>query len=285
MHHPCLEFFSAPNTWWIISIELILEIPALAFLGFLFYTARESIRKLTQSNCPILTTYYAMLWFVSGFNLIRASIDLSPEKGGSALRTGVWLWTVGGLFFLEVSVVLLLAQGYLISGRKAMLQTGLTAGIITILLLIYKGMFLWLGWIEVYGVSESNYMKQTQVAKFFFWCLKPLVCLVVYSVILALPHTRWREVLPARPSFQRYIGFLVGLNFFTLLGASLLTADVTQGYCVYGVCAWVYFSLYPPALYLTFLFDFFQNEEMLALDEAYYSEMKDAGYFEEDDEV
>ena len=39
----------------------------------------------------------------------------------------------------------------------------------------------------------------------------------------------------------------------------------------------------PQLLYLTFLSEFFWSNEELDMDLMYYSEMKEAGYFEEDD--
>jgi hypothetical protein len=47
-----------------------------------------------------------------------------------------------------------------------------------------------------------------------------LAFLAVYAGILALPHTKWRDRLPAKPSFYRYILVLFGLNLLASLGAA-----------------------------------------------------------------
>ncbi len=47
------------------------------------------------------------------------------------------------------------------------------------------------------------------------------------------------------------------------------------------IAAWLYYAAYPPLLYCTFLAEFFQDEQ-LDLDTMYYSEMRDAGCFEDD---
>lgn len=45
--------------------------------------------------------------------------------------------------------------------------------------------------------------------------------MVVYALILALPYTKWRDRLPAKPSFYRYIIVLFGMNSLAALGALL----------------------------------------------------------------
>lgn len=46
-----------------------------------------------------------------------------------------------------------------------------------------------------------------------------LLFLVVYALILILPYTKWRDRLPAKPSFYRYIIVLFVLNLLAALGA------------------------------------------------------------------
>jgi len=116
--------------------------------------------------------------------------------------------------------------------------------------------------------------------KWGFWLLHSLCFLIVYCGILVLPYTKWRDCLPAKLSFYRYVAVLAMLNLISCLGALLLTCGVVNGYCVYGVASYVYQSFYPPLLYVTFLSEFFHDDD-LDLDLMYYSEMKDAGYFDE----
>lgn len=69
-----------------------------------------------------------------------------------------------------------------------------------------------------------------------------------------------------------------------VLGAALIGSHVRLGYCVYGAASVAYYAGYPPLLYATFLASFFQSEDV-DLDDYYYSEMSEAGYFEGIDEV
>ncbi len=45
-----------------------------------------------------------------------------------------------------------------------------------------------------------------------------LLFLLVYALILILPYTKWRDRLPAKPSFYRYIVVLVVVNVLAALG-------------------------------------------------------------------
>ena len=57
-----------------------------------------------------------------------------------------------------------------------------------------------------------------------------LLFMVVYALILILPYTKWRDRLPAKPSFYRYIVVLFTVNLLAALGnlRSLTLACLTS---------------------------------------------------------
>ena len=120
-------------------------------------------------------------------------------------------------------------------------------------------------------------------SKWSFWLLHSLLFMAVYGTILTLPLTRWRDVLPAKPSFYHYVRALLLLYGISALGSVMIASKLTWGYCVYAVSGWTYFALYPPLLYLTFLQEFFADNG-LDLDMMYYSEMREAGCFDVNDD-
>lgn len=75
------------------------------------------------------------------------------------------------------------------------------------------------------------------------------------------------------------------LNKGTLLAGTVAALGIPLGfhwgYCVVGLCNGAYYVGYPPLLYVTFLADFFREDDY-ELENAYYSEMEEAGYFEDD---
>lgn len=120
-------------------------------------------------------------------------------------------------------------------------------------------------------------------SKWSFWLLHHLVFGMVYLVILLIPFTQWRERLPAKASFYRYVSILSIYSLTAVLGSILIGSTVQAGYCVYGIADFLYYAGYPPLLYWTFLSEFFSDEE-LDLEVLYYAEMRDAGYFEDEED-
>lgn len=181
------------------------------------------------------------------------------------------------MVLLEVSVVVFLLQGYITSGVEALIRTlAISSGIAVfeaIIVLIY-----------IFGINVPLFMfsedGDMSWAKWSFWLLHHLAFLVIYLLILVVPYTQWRDLLPAKPSFYRYVAALFLLSLTAVLGSILIGSHVAAGYCVYGVASFLYYAAYPPLLYWTFLAEFFADDE-LDLELMYYSEMRDAGYFED----
>lgn len=63
------------------------------------------------------------------------------------------------------------------------------------------------------------------------------------------------------------------------VGAIMVAEHADSGYCVFGVTNILYYTLYAPLLYFTFLASFFQSDEV-DLENYYYSEMSEAGFLE-----
>jgi len=64
------------------------------------------------------------------------------------------------------------------------------------------------------------------------------------------------------------------LNTISALSCGLLASGVGIGYWIYGFTNICYHLFYPPFVYVTFLADFFQEED-LHLKDVYYSKLKD----------
>ncbi|KAG6530511.1 hypothetical protein ZIOFF_012750 [Zingiber officinale] len=87
--------------------------------------------------------------------------------------------------------------------------------------------------------------------------------------------------LAARPSFYNYVCAMLLLNSMSLFGCLLASNGSGFGIWLFNLTTVCYHSLYLPLLYVVFLADFFQEEDM-RLENVYYSEMKDAGFFDDD---
>jgi hypothetical protein len=117
-------------------------------------------------------------------------------------------------------------------------------------------------------------------SKWSFWLVHALIATLIYATILILPFTQWRDLLPAKSSFYGYVRCLLLVYTCLAVGAILIGSKLLAGYCIYGIANWLYYAAYPPVVYLTFLADFFADDQ-LDMDLLYYSEMRDAGCFED----
>ncbi|CAM6087522.1 unnamed protein product [Calypogeia fissa] len=257
--------------------HVLLLLPSLVFLLFLAWRVQSSVRKLAHSKSHIMSTYYVFLWIIAVLNLCWCILEITQAKSSS--RATVWnvmsLVTRFGMVLLEVSVVVFLSQGYLISGWDALLRTLLISGLFAAVDAIVKAIY-------IFGMEIPLLLNEDDAGnwqKWGFWLVHTIIFICVYAVILILPHTRWRDHLPAKPSFYRYVFMLFVLNIVSAIGSFILGLGADFGYCVYGLTTFSYYAFYPPLLYITFLADFFREED-LQMDDVYYSEMKDAGYFD-----
>ncbi|CAI5500289.1 unnamed protein product [Closterium sp. Naga37s-1] len=157
----------------------------------------------------------------------------------------------------------------------------------------------------------------TAGAVWLFWLAHDALRAAVYAALLSLPLSQWRDALPggwhslsyynaavagereaggckgagrarvvkeawrSRPAFHRYLLLLLLLHSASAFASLLLTLHVPAALCMRGLAVCVYWALFPPLLYITFLADFFQDEDT-EVEDAYYSEMRDAGVFDAD---
>ncbi|XP_031278038.1 protein CANDIDATE G-PROTEIN COUPLED RECEPTOR 2-like [Pistacia vera] len=117
--------------------------------------------------------------------------------------------------------------------------------------------------------------------KWGMWIIHNLLLTAVYGFILFVHFSKWREKLPSRPAFYHYIVVMFFVSAVALFGCVLAGIGAGFGIWLYNLTVVCYHALYLPFLFVTFLADFFQEEDFL-LDSAYYSEMKDAGFFDAD---
>lgn len=260
--------------------DLAVGLPSLAFLLFLGWQLQPSLRKLRRSRSLIMATYFGFLWCITILNLFRCILQMA-RNGTSSTHASAWnaLWllTRFGMIMLEASVVVYLLQGHTASGLKALLNTLAVSGGAALGDMLVKIVYIAGFHVPLFLFNPTGDMAWS---KWSFWLMHALVAMLCYAAIVLLPFTPWRELLPAKASFYSYALCLLGLYTTMAVGSILVGSKVVGGYCVYGVGVWLYYSAYPPLVYFTFLQDFFSDEQ-LDMDLLYYSEMRDAGVFDD----
>eukprot|EP00878_Enallax_costatus_P021178 GHUV01022413.1.p1 GENE.GHUV01022413.1~~GHUV01022413.1.p1 ORF type:complete len:233 (+),score=63.99 GHUV01022413.1:191-889(+) len=225
-----------------------------------------------------MATYYGFLWAITVINLFRCILQLAQTGGNHGTAWNIlWIITRFGMLMLEASVVVYLLQGYVASGPKALVNTAAVSGGAALIETVIKILYIFAFHVPLYLYDSAGDMRWS---KWSFWLLHSLAAVLCYAAIMVLPFTRWREMLPAKASFYRYVFFLLMLYITMVVGAALVGSKVVAGYCVFGTGMWLYYASYPPLVYITFLADFFADEQ-LDMDMLYYSEMRDAGCFDD----
>ncbi|CAL1356348.1 unnamed protein product [Linum trigynum] len=258
------------------NVTLILA--SLGFVLYLAFQARKSFAKLLNGRSHIMVAYYGSLWLVSLLNLCWSLLQAMECTPGKEQTWNVLsLFTTSGMLFLEVSLLAFLLEGNYVSGLDAMTKTFAVSAIVVGLDILLKALYLFGFGIPLFiDIGEdSNRMK------WGLWVVHRLVLTAVYGFILFMYHSKWRERLPARPAFYKYIVIMFGLNALALFACGITGSGSGFGYWLYSATIVSYHAFYLPLIYITFLADFFQEED-LHLENVYYSEMKDAGFFDAD---
>ncbi|KAL6549336.1 hypothetical protein OROHE_008453 [Orobanche hederae] len=267
--------------------EVALVVPSALLVLYLGFQAKRNVKKLSHRKSYVMIAYYALLWFSALFNLAWSMLQLVTdhvrENQGwqcASEKTVAWnllsLFTECGMLSLEISIVAFLLQDNYASGLEALARTFLVSGSVVAVDLLVQAIFIF-----GFGVPLFITTDATHWGKWSVLFIHTLVLASVYCYILFVHYSKWRDKLPPRPSFYNYVVMMFIVNSVALFATGLAGIGLGIGLWLYNFIIIGRHSLYLPFLYVTFLADFFQEEDWL-LDNAYYSEMKDAGFFDTD---
>ena len=199
-------------------------------------------------------SYYIFIWFVCFINLLRLIIQLVvvdiPDLYSPFTDTS-WLFIQFCLLFVEISVVIFMCHKHVISGREAFRSTVFISSITALVFTVVMGILIFTVNIPLFDMLPGP--------SSLFWLIFSIFFLTGYLVLILVPHTRFADLLPERPEFFRYIFLLFCLNFIATLGALLVFLHYGIGYCFWDLQIILYYSLYPPLLYFSFLHSFLRH--------------------------
>ncbi|KAK1158514.1 hypothetical protein AOXY_G23465 [Acipenser oxyrinchus oxyrinchus] len=241
--------------------DLLLLVPNVAFFMFLLWKLPSARAKIKVTSSPIFITFYILVFVVAAVGITRAIVSMTVSASSAATIIDKVLWEITRFFLLaiELSVIILgLAFGHLESNSSIKRVLAIT----TVLALAYS---------ITQGTLEILYPDAHLSAEDFniyghggrhFWLASSCFFFLVYSLIVILPKTplKHRISLPSRKSFYLYAGILSLLNLVQGLGSALLCAEIIEGLCCVDVTTFLYFSVFAPLIYVTFLQGFFGSE-------------------------
>ncbi|XP_062312458.1 transmembrane protein adipocyte-associated 1 homolog isoform X1 [Osmerus eperlanus] len=241
--------------------DLLLLVPNVAFFIFLMWKLPSARAKIRLTSSPIFITFYILVFVVAAVGITRAIVSMTVSASSAATIIDKVLWEITRFFLLtiELSVIILgLAFGHLESKSSIKRVLAITA-------------VLALGYSITQGTLEILYPDEHLSAEDFniyghggrhFWLASSCFFFLVYSLIFILPKTQMKEriSLPSKKSFYVYAAILSLLNLVQGLGSALLCADIIEGLCCVDVTTFLYFSVFAPLIYVTFLKGFFGSE-------------------------
>ncbi|KAK7144161.1 hypothetical protein R3I94_010557 [Phoxinus phoxinus] len=260
--HKCLQILyddigESRVRYW----DLMLLIPNVAFLVFLVWKLPSARAKIRLTSSPIFVAFYILVFVVAAVGITRAIVSMTVSASSAATLIDKVLWEITRFFLLatELSVIILgLAFGHLESKSSIKRVLAITA----VLSLAYS---------ITQGTLEIRFPDKHLSAKDFniyghggrhFWLASSCFFFLVYSLIVILPKTPIREriSLPSKRGFYVYAAILSVLNLVQGLGSALLCAEIIEGLCCVDVTTFLYFSVFAPLIYVTFLKGFFGSE-------------------------
>ncbi|XP_026461564.1 transmembrane protein adipocyte-associated 1 homolog isoform X2 [Ctenocephalides felis] len=221
--------------------DLIILVPNVIFFIFLLIRFNRARLKLRATSSPIFLAFYGLVWVNILISVLRCTVSMTVNAaapvGGLADKV---LWVMVRFFLLatEMSVVIFgLAFGHLDS-HSSIRHVFLATSCISLAFTVTQGV------LEIVLPDDSFHIASRDFDLYghggmLFWFCSSIVFTALYGAVLILPWTRLRDRL-ALP-----------------IGAGLLNYDVPEGLCIVDVTTGLYFTMYTPFVYLTFLREFF----------------------------
>ena len=292
----------------VVFYDIVIGLPTVLFVMFLGSHLRNSVRKLTHTGDRRVVLLFAFLWMSCIFNLVRWGVRLwqpSPEHK-AAIWNALCIAIRFGTTFLELVVLAILAhepEGYLPDpvgarlGKTNKFASPLGAALaVTGLDALVKSLVVYAGGVALFVHAPGRFFSQAgsgslegsgvEWTKWVYWCARSAVFASAYLFILAAKNSQFRNILPgadayARKTINKYALFMGTTHVLCALGAFLLSVDFAIGTCAFGVGSFAYDAGVPPVLYVSFLRNYFRENEF-ELDGEQYAEMRDAGMFDGD---
>lgn len=249
--------------------DVILLVPNFLFLVFLVYKIGKAQVQLHRIKCPIVKTVSFMVFLVCSVGIARcfvsmllSSIHLHKSAEDDLPTKILWLLLDCFQLAVELSVIIFgLWAGNMRDGRKGVRRV---LCVTSICALTYSSVQATLEFTSgrhkkgIYGKGDDLFGHGGSL----FWCSTSLFLAMVYFLIVILPFTKLREhyIIPARRSFYVYCGILAVVDLVQGVGGLLLHEElIEESLCILEGTMFVYYALFGPLVYWSFLKDFFAS--------------------------
>ncbi|XP_038068589.1 transmembrane protein adipocyte-associated 1-like [Patiria miniata] len=244
--------------------DLALLIPNTLFLIFLIFKCKIAITKLRQTSSAIFFAFYAMVLTVAIISVARAVVSMMVNAStisGDIADTVLWIIVKFFLISIELSVIIFGLCSSIVESKAIIKRIVLGTSAIALAYSVTQGV-LEIKFPDKHYIAPDKYDIYAH-GGMLFWCISSSLFSLAYFIILILPYTKIKDKiqLPVKKSFYLYVAFLALLNLVQAIASGLVFADKTPAVCVVDVTSFVYFSVFAPLIYLTFLHKFFRQQK------------------------
>ncbi|XP_029179402.1 transmembrane protein adipocyte-associated 1-like isoform X2 [Acropora millepora] len=251
------------------KFDVILLVPNFLFLVFLVYKIGKAQVQLHKIKCPIVKTVSFMVFLVCSVGIARCFVSMllssiHLHKGAKDELPTKILWLLLDCFQLavELSVIIFgLWAGNMRDGRKGVRRVLCVTSICAV---AYTSVQATLEFVHRPGRKNGIYGRGNDLfghGGALFWSSTSFFLAMVYFLIVILPFTKLRElyIIPARRSFYVYCGILAVVDLVQGVGSLLLHEKIKGSLCILEGTMFVYYALFGPLVYWSFLKDFFAS--------------------------
>lgn len=251
------------------KFDVILLVPNFLFLVFLVYKIGKAQVQLHKIKCPIVKTVSFMVFLVCSVGIARCFVSMllssiHLDKGAKDDLPTKILWLLLDCFQLavELSVIIFgLWAGNMRDGRKGVRRVLCVTSICAV---AYTSVQATLEFVCLPGRKHGIYGRGDDLfghGGALFWSSTSFFLAMVYFLIVILPFTKLRElyIIPARRSFYVYCGILAVVDLVQGVGGLLLYEKIKGSLCILEGTMFVYYALFGPLVYWSFLKDFFAS--------------------------
>ena len=259
--------------------DLIIILPNIAFLIFLFYRLPQTRLKLRATSSELYKTIYFLLLTCSLVSTLRCLlsmiIHLDDVKNDMANKA-IWVTSRFILLTAELSVAVFGSAFGVIESKQSIQIIILASGAVSFTLCAIQA------YLEIFQPFYGLMVLKTSFHLYghggpIYWAVTSLLLCLIYMALLftlPCPTPSLSTMLPHTNSFYLYCFLQFTLHSLTAAGAIALAINVHFGLCIANFGSFATFSLLSPLLFGCFLHNWFSSSEPNLLF-AYKAQMDD----------
>jgi hypothetical protein len=124
-----------------------------------------------------------------------------------------------------------LLHGYIGNAIVMLRRTAVISGAIALFDALIKAILIWGLGVPLYkfgGSTVGDPEGDMTWSKWGFWMMHTMVFAAVYLVMLVLPFTKWRDLLPSKDTFHYYVRILFTVNLVRYLPQCLNVSGISS---------------------------------------------------------